>query len=246
MASIEGNQRFWSDYDWSRGGEEWSASWGGSPWLWWGTIYPRVHRWLPARTAVEIGPGFGRFTRFLKNFAERLLLFDVTTRCLDACRAALGSESHLSFFLNDGRSLTMAPTGDVDFVFSFDSLVHADADVIEAYLAEAARILSPDGVAFIHHSNLAALIGPAGLTFSNDHGRSENVSAERFAAAARACGLSCPTQELVNWGGGPLIDCFSVVTRPGSRHDHPPRRRENQQFMAEAASVARVSSLYGP
>ena len=44
----------------------------------------------------------------------------------------------------------------VDFAFSFDSLVHADAEVLDAYAAELARTLAPDGVAFIHHSNLGA------------------------------------------------------------------------------------------
>jgi hypothetical protein len=42
----------------------------------------------------------------------------------------------------------------VDFVYSFDSLVHADAGVLEGYLSQFPRILSETGVAFIHHSNL--------------------------------------------------------------------------------------------
>ena len=44
----------------------------------------------------------------------------------------------------------------IDFAFSADSLVHADLDVIAAYLSELARTLRPNGVGFIHHSNLGA------------------------------------------------------------------------------------------
>jgi hypothetical protein len=44
---------------------------------------------------------------------------------------------------------------EVDFVFTFDSLVHAEINDIEAYLSELSRKLSQDGVAFVHHSNLA-------------------------------------------------------------------------------------------
>ena len=32
----------------------------------------------------------------------------------------------------------MIPDASIDFVFSFDSLVHAEADVIQAYLGDAA------------------------------------------------------------------------------------------------------------
>lgn len=46
--------------------------------------------------------------------------------------------------------------GAVDLAFSFDSLVHVEIDVIEGYLTELARVLVPDGVAILHHSNLAA------------------------------------------------------------------------------------------
>ena len=49
------------------------------------------------------------------------------------------------------------------FVFSFDSLVYAENDVIAAYLSQLARKLSPDGVGFIHHSNIGAYPGRLAL-----------------------------------------------------------------------------------
>jgi hypothetical protein len=51
-------------------------------------------------------------------------------------------------------SLDVAVDGSVDFVFSFDSLVHVEMDVIEAYLKQLAAKLTPNGVGFIHRSNL--------------------------------------------------------------------------------------------
>jgi hypothetical protein len=45
----------------------------------------------------------------------------------------------------------------IDFLFSFDSLVHAEQDVIAAYLSQLARKLSP--MASIHHSNIGAYPG---------------------------------------------------------------------------------------
>ena len=63
---------------------------------------------------------------------------------------------HISYHVNDGKSLAMVPDESVNFAFSFDSLVHADLDVLRAYLVELRNKLSPDGVAFLHHSNIGA------------------------------------------------------------------------------------------
>lgn len=50
----------------------------------------------------------------------------------------------------------MVADSSVDFAFSFDSLVYVEAEVLKGYLTELARVLKPDGVAFLHHSNLGA------------------------------------------------------------------------------------------
>jgi hypothetical protein len=51
----------------------------------------------------------------------------------------------------------MIENGSIDFAFSFDSLVHAESDVMSSYAHELARVLKPGGVAFLHHSNLDAV-----------------------------------------------------------------------------------------
>jgi len=43
-------------------------------------------------------------------------------------------------------------------VFSLDSLDHAEGDVMEAYLGQLAHKLTPNGVGFIHHSNLGMYV----------------------------------------------------------------------------------------
>ena len=66
MPDIAWNKATWDGtYDWSRKGEEWSDAWGGSAALWYGAILPRIAVFLPAGAVLEIGPGFGRWTRFL-------------------------------------------------------------------------------------------------------------------------------------------------------------------------------------
>src|SRR5438128_1034565 len=64
------------DYDWKERGEEWSAPWGGSAAQWSGTILPRIRECLPASTILEIAPGFGRWTHYLREHCERLHVVD--------------------------------------------------------------------------------------------------------------------------------------------------------------------------
>jgi len=164
MANIEQNRDRWNkSYDWRGAGDEWSVDFGGTEALWFFILYPRIHRFIPARRILEIAPGFGRWTQFLKTQCETLTTVDISQKCVDACKARFASDPHLQFHVNDGTSLAMVPDQSIDFVFSFDSLVHVEKDVIHAYVAQLAGKLSADGVGFIHHSNLGAYPGRASL-----------------------------------------------------------------------------------
>ncbi|MFN7926786.1 MAG: class I SAM-dependent methyltransferase [Blastocatellia bacterium] len=174
MPSIEHNQFLWNQhYDWSQAGEEWSAGWGDSKTQWEGSLLPRIKSFVPTGTILEIAPGFGRWTQFLKDLCDNLLVVDLSAKCLDACRARFATDTHIRYHLNDGKSLAMIPDASVDFVFSFDSLVHAEAEVLEAYVQQLARKLKPQGVGFIHHSNLGAY--PAGRYTSEKCCRAANA-----------------------------------------------------------------------
>jgi len=83
-----------------------------------------------------------------------LIVVDLTESCIQKCKLRFKGDTHISYFVNDGRSLDFLEKNSVDFVFSFDSLVHAESEVIESYLKQLAKILKPNGVDFIHHSNL--------------------------------------------------------------------------------------------
>jgi SAM-dependent methyltransferase len=260
MPELEHNAAVWEvDWDWSQRGDEWSAWWGGTPALWHGALLPRLHPFLPAGTVLEIAPGHGRWTQYLKDHGERLVLVDLAERCIAACRERFAGESHLEYHVNDGRSLAMVEDGSVDLAFSFDSLVHAEADVIDAYLEQLARKLAPDGVGFVHHSNMGTLRGASRLCRRVperlrrplvDRGvlvdiyawRAESVTAAWFAERCAAHGLSCFAQERISWEHGPyLIDALSLFTRRGSRWDRPARSVRNPRFRAEAA---RMRALY--
>jgi len=240
-----------TDYEWKEAGEEWSEPWGGSEAQWFGSIFPRISEYLPAGTILEIAPGFGRWTHYLKEHCERLHVVDPDARCIEACRRRFGNDARLSYHVNDGRSLVMIPDRSIDFAFSFDSLVHVRRELVEAYVRQLGDKLKDDGVGFIHHSNLGEYASSFGrrlpararklLTkaklLDQDHQRAPDMTAELFQSYCAAHGLRCLSQELINWRGRRLIDCFTTFARAGSKWAGSPRTVRNPNFMREARLI---------
>lgn len=167
MATIDENLKVWDGtYDWQAGGDEWSAAWGNPTQQWYSTILPRIHRFVPPGTILEIAPGFGRWTSHLKDLCKRLVLVDLSGKCIEHCKARFAAESKIAYHVNDGISLEMVADGSIDFVFSFDALVHVEADVIQNYLFSLAQKLKPTGAGFLHHSNAGWYKGRVAM---NDH-----------------------------------------------------------------------------
>jgi len=261
VPTVEDNLKKWSaEYDWAKLGEEWSVTWGGSEAQWFGAILPRIHAFIPAGIILEIAPGFGRWTHYLRGWCQRLIVVDLAENCIAACRQRFGDDPHITYHVNDGRSLAMIPDRTIDFVFSFDSLVHADADVLQAYLDQLALKLKPDGAGFFHHSNIGeyrryfSLIRRIPQRLRNwllarglvdrFHDRSFTVTARAFEKSCAQAGLQCISQELVNWGSTRLIDCFSAFTPRDSTRVQPNQIVRNSAFMDEAELIRRLARLY--
>jgi ubiquinone/menaquinone biosynthesis C-methylase UbiE len=247
---------------WLAQGDEWSGPWGGTVPLWWGTLMPRIHSFVPTGTILEIGPGHGRWSQFLKDLCDTLVLVDVAENCIEACRARFAEASNIRYHVGDGHSLDMLDDNSIDFAFSFDSLVHAEADALTAYARELARVLKADGVGFLHHSNMGAYRRAAararrvperirrrltrhGLLVNVYAWRAESTTAEWFAATAKSAGLACIAQEKLAWEyGRALSDVISVVTPQGSHRERPNVVVENRRLMDEARAIARAARAY--
>jgi len=244
-------------YDWKEAGEEWSQPWGSSAAQWAGTILPRIRECLPAGTILEIAPGFGRWTHYLKDYCNELWAVDKSSDCIEACQQRFASVSHVRCYLNDGRSLSMIPDASVDFVFSFDSFVHPDREVVEAYLRQLGTKLKIGGKGFFHHSNLGAYADSPREHLPQivrkllrkikildwEHHRNPGMSAELFRSLCAQNRLHCLSQELINWRGRRLIDCFSLFTRSDPSKQKHTRIIRNPNFMREAAHIRAKSRV---
>ncbi len=238
-------------YQWKDAGEEWSERWGTSHAQWNEAILPRIQEWLPANTILEIGAGYGRWTHYLREHCQRLIVVDRAGECVEACQKRFAEDPRVTAYMNKGGALPMVAEQSIDFVFSFDVFVHIKCDVVEEFLREFARTLRIGGKGFIHHSNLGAFANslptrlPAAFRklltkvhlLDEDHHRTPTMNAALFRALCRQHGLHCFKQEIINWRGRRLIDCFSWFERAGSEEDRSVEIVRNPNFMREAAAI---------
>ncbi|BCQ24029.1 class I SAM-dependent methyltransferase [Caballeronia sp. NK8] len=241
MENVDFNSRYWDgSYDWNGGGEEWSEMWGGSRAQWLGSLYPRVSAFLPAKNVLEIAPGFGRWTRFLLAASDSYQGIDLSQECVDACIRRFENAPHARFMKNNGSSLETVADGSIDFIFSFDSLVHASTDVLDAYIPQIIAKLSSRGAAFIHHSNWL----DAGKGLPNDHGRAIDVSHRAVLDTIDLHGGRMLIQEMINWGAGPCTDCLTTFCRREAYSGWESTSLENSEFMHEGNYIRQFQSPY--
>lgn len=259
MATLEDNKNMWElDIVWKYGGEQWSKTWGGPYMQWYGSIMPRIHRYLPAKKILEIGSGYGRFSQFLKDYAETLILVDISEKGIEACKSRFSDEKNVQYFVNDGKSLNMIRDDSVDFIFTHDALNFVEEDVMEEYIRQIAEKLTTDGAAFIHHSNLGAYWYFSNLShkttkllqrinlIEEDHWRAQSVSAEKVKNMCHKFGLETITQELIVYFTKKMfVDCYSVIVHKDSKWFQEPKIFRNRSFMDEARNLRRLSKYYG-
>ncbi len=247
MPDIDKNYEKWNNkYSWSQQGDEWSSVWGSVELQWFGTIFPRIQSFLPVENILEIAPGFGRWTDFLKDYTKTLSAVDLSDKCIDFCNDRFKDKPNLKFHTNDGKSLAMIPEKSADFVFSYDSLVHVEIDVMEAYISQLSKIMKPNAVAFLHHSNRADYAQMEDNPEFHNHWRAQSVSHKLVEQLCEKYNLCCISQELINWGNQPefAIDCLTVFTPKGSIWQRENRVFHNGSFMPEARQWKPLSNLY--
>lgn len=247
MASIKENYKVFAiDYNWPESGDEWSQPWGGTTYLWMITIVPRIQSFLPSKNILEIAPGFGRCTQFLKDVCDTLCIVDISEKCIQACQKRFHDCKNIEYYTNDGISLEMISDQSIDFIFSWDSLVHADTSVMEAYIRQFPRILKPGGYGFIHHSNLAEYCDKKTGTLKrkNLHFRDETMDSSLFLKYSTEAELDCILQEKITWRDNFLNDCLSVITFKNDSHSFHNQVIENYNFMEEAKIAKYLSDTY--
>ena len=106
----------------------------------------------PDVDALEIGPGGGRWTRYLLP-CRSVWLVDFHEEILDLVRQTFGEHDNLEFVHNTGSDFPGVPDESIDFLYSFGTFVHLDEPLVDSYLDNMRRILRPDATVVIQYSD---------------------------------------------------------------------------------------------
>jgi ubiquinone/menaquinone biosynthesis C-methylase UbiE len=248
------SEKFWVHY-----GEEWSSEWGGLFMQWYVALLPRIYKFIPAQTILEIGAGQGRFAKYLKEYTENLILVDLSETCIETCKVRFSEDTNIQYFVNDGKSLDMIADDSVDFVFSHDALVFTEEPDLNEYIRQLAQKLKKNGAAFIHHSNLGEywyynklsqrsikLLRKLKL-IENDSWRAYSVSAEKVRKMCSKVGLECIVQELITWSTEKTLnDCYSVIVHRDSSWYRKPKIYRNRNFDNFKKYTKKLAKVYHP
>ena len=82
--------------------------------------------------AVEIGPGGGRWTRYLLGFGK-VYVVDYHAELLKELKKNF-NKSNMAFIRNDGTNFPAIREGSIDYLFSFGTFVHLDVHLVGEYL----------------------------------------------------------------------------------------------------------------
>ena len=236
MASVEENKNFWNNpesWNYFDLGEKWSSEFGNTDILWYSYLYPRIHNFINNSDTLEIAPGTGRITKYVLPLAKSYIGYDLSEYCIDYCKNNYGE----MFFLNDGKTFHNTKNESIDFIFSWDSLVHAEKDVLLDYVKESLRCLREDGIAMFHHSNTSK-----SNYAENNHWRA-NVSGSEVKDYIIENDGSVLIQEFITWDSenGEYSDCITTFSR---KRDFDFIGLNNTHFSIVRKENSRILSKY--
>lgn len=120
----------------------------------------------PEHVALEIGPGGGRWTRYLLGF-RTLYVLDYYVELLAELRKNF-RQSNMIFIRNNGTDFPGVAEQSVNFVFSFGCFVHLDRHLIATYLDNICHILKAGGNVLIQYSDKSKIMAQINPGFSDN------------------------------------------------------------------------------
>lgn len=131
-------------------------------------------KWLkpyvnPGHAAIEIGPGGGRWTRYMLGF-KTIFAVDLHQELLDELKKRF-TPPNMRFIRNNGTDFPGIDTESIDFLFSFGVFVHLDVDIIQRYLVNMRPVLKRTATAVIQYSDKDKQAAKDNKSFSENNPR---------------------------------------------------------------------------
>jgi len=197
------------------------ADWKGGPYyeraehaidLYWEALIWPLIKDCDLSCVIDLAAGHGRNTEILRRYAERVYVVDINEENIAYMMERFAGDTRIVYIQNDGVRLAAIPDNEATLVYSFDSMVHFDSDVVRAYLKEFYRVLRPGGYGFCHYSNNSS--NPTG-SYRDHPGWRNFMSRELFEHYAHKAGLVVIQSKLVDWlRDGTNCDAVTLFQKP--------------------------------
>lgn len=175
-----------------------------------GTPFRRLFDLLDRRRIVEIACGQGRHSVLAPRDYESFLALDTSVDAIAEANRRYGDLKPLRFLVSQDGSSIPAPDASQTAIFSYDAMVHFEPLTVNAYLAEAARVLQAGGRGLFHHSNYDA--NPTGK-FTDSPNWRNYMRRDLFAHFCSRHGLNVLEQIEMDWGDVKKSDCLSLFEK---------------------------------
>lgn len=186
---------------------------------WSGMIWPAIKDFNFENT-LDFAAGHGRNSALLARLAKRLYVVDANPEAVRHLEVRFASqdpnECAIQVIHNNGLDLRAIPSNTITALYSFDSMVHFEKRLIEAYMPEFERVMTRGAYGFIHHSNFGRVSQDS--DFRNHPGWRSNADKDWFAQCCFRHKLLPVNQTLIDWHIGEVVfhafDCISIVYKP--------------------------------
>lgn len=161
---------------------------------------------------MDFGCGEGRIVEQIKDMIQQIICCDLPNGPIEVCRKRFKEDSNITYAYStkDGIQLENETC---NAVYSWDAMVHFGYKFMDFYLQDLYRVLKPDGIAILHHSNLKnAKSVRCKEEWMDNTGSRSNFSKEEFVELAKKSGFQVIEQKIINWSEKD-IDCISVVKK---------------------------------
>jgi SAM-dependent methyltransferase len=212
--SVETVKRAWISSSYYNDAEKWTF-------LFWenNSIFKQYFDKLDVRFIAELACGYGRHAEKLlqtrQHQVQLIYCLDVVEENLLFTENRLAVYNKSKILLVSGHDFKPIASNSLTSIFCYDAMVHFSPDIIESYLIDAYRVLTPNGRALFHHSNLnAPETGQPGRDYGgNPHARN-HMTLELFETLARKAGLRILQTNAIRWGNEPDLDRITLLERP--------------------------------
>ena len=201
---------------------------------WRDLILPRLKN-LDLQIILDFAAGHGRNSARLLELAKQIYLVDANPDAVEFLRQRFAHHDQqrcsLQVVQNNGKDLREIPSNAISLLYSFDSMVHFEKRLIEAYMPEFERVMAPGAFGFIHHSNFGRV--SENPDFRAHPSWRANVDKEFFAQCCYRHKLLVVQQTPISWWAGEVavqdLDCISLVYKPRVWFGSPGAEEEVQK-----------------